>query len=111
MLVNKHIKNIIFLIFFIAVILALISASSGCLIEYKEKIDSGKKIINLKNEKYQIQWETKKVIGHDKKYVSISYKSLKNNKNQGLVYISLNKIGKNKLSIEEHSSPMKVPKN
>jgi len=109
----KHAAKIIFLIFFITVAFALTSTSYGCLMEETKKIDSGKMIIKVENEKYQINWVTENITrtnsaGKDKKYVHISYKSLKNKQNQGSVHITLLKPVKNKIELEKYSSPMKV---
>jgi len=110
----KHFEKIIFLIFFITVAFALTSTSSGCLMEETKKIDSGKMIIKVENEKYQINWVTENITrtnsaGKDKKYIHISYKSLKNKENKGSLQITLIKTVKNKIELEKYSSPMKVP--
>jgi len=105
----KHVEKIIFLILLITTVFVLISASSASVYEETKKIDSGKKIITVNNQKYQITWMSKQVIGNDKKYVDISYKSMKNKKNSGSLYIKLQKTGKNKIALEEKFSPMIVP--
>ena len=105
----NHIEKIIFIIFLITTIFVLISASSAIMFEEKKKIDSGNKIIEVNNQKYQIKWISKQVIGNDKKYLDINYKSMDNKKISGSLHITIRKTGKNKILIKEKFSPMIVP--
>lgn len=63
---NKNLKLIIILISFIAIVLLLTSASSAARYESTEKINSGKKIVKIGKEKYNIKWETNNVTNQDK---------------------------------------------
>ncbi|MCL2156962.1 MAG: hypothetical protein FWH54_02955 [Methanobrevibacter sp.] len=104
---RTYIKNIIFLIFLLATVLAIVSVSYGATFETVKKIDSGKKIIVLNKEKYKIKWVAEKVtIRGEKNNFDITYKSLKNKKNKGYLHFTLEKAGKNKIRIENRSSPM-----
>ena len=134
---NKVTKAIIFSIFLIAIVSALISASSAAMHEPKEKIDFGKKTIKINNEKYNIEWETYKVMDkyeimsknrliskkyvaklrnhrlrdNAKRYVYITYTPTKNKKNNKYLDITLEKTSENKMNIIEYSSVMKLGTN
>jgi len=123
---NKTIRTIILLILLITIVSVLISASSAARVEPPtEKIDSGKKIIKVNNEKYTIKWKTHKVVDiyekekahklknnakadNSKRYVYIDYKSMKNKKNKGHLHITLYKTGKNKMKVLATSSLMNL---
>ncbi len=105
---NSYVKTIVFLIFFICVTSLIISASSAETFEPTKKIDSGKKIIKVKNEKYQIKWETEQELNNDEEHTHIKYKSLKNKKNHGQIYLTLDKISKNKMVIYKYSTSMRL---
>jgi hypothetical protein len=79
--------------------------------EPTKKIDSGTKVIQFNNEKYKINWKAEKLMKNDKRFVYITYNSMKNKKNKGYLHIILEKTSKDKMNIVKYSSPMKLPKN
>jgi len=108
---NKTIKTMIFLIFSIITILALISVSSATSYNETKKLDSGEKIIKVSNEKYKIKWIADDSKDKDKKFVDITYISMKNKKNWAYMSITLDKLSKNKMNISVYSTSMRFSTN
>ncbi|MDR2966698.1 MAG: hypothetical protein LBU74_01975 [Methanobacteriaceae archaeon] len=105
---NKYIKNIICLTLLLTVVFLLISTSYADMVpETRKKIDSGKEIITVNNEKYIINWKTDKVIESDRKYLTIAYKSMKNQGKNNYLHISFYKYSKNVMWIDKHYSKSK----